>query len=281
MPLTCRRGYSLVELLVAMVMLAGLAALGGAIRLQFEGRLRARSERAGAASALRTAAAVIRAELAHLGTDPLSGADLGPVSAGGITYRAHRGLGAACRIAADSIWLDAAALARWQIRNPVSARDSLLLYRPAGPGGPAGWIPAALLAGPASASCPGGTPALLYSTSLDSARIATDQLPPATLVRWFETSSLSAYTGALGWQLGYTGLSAGAVVQPVAGPLVGPGGFRPALLDRVGLPAAPGAATWLEFRLGGITRHDLAVGPGRASPVGDSLGVAFGLENVP
>ena len=233
MPLNCRRGHSLVELLVAMVILVGLAALGGGIRLQFEGRLRARLERAGAASTLRTAAGVIRAELSQLGTDPLSGTDLGPVSAGGITYRAHRGLGAACRIAGDSLWLDAAALARWQIRNPVAARDSVLLYRPAAPGLQAGWIPAALRSGPASASCPGGAPALVYSTSLDSATVAADQLPPATLARWFETASLSAYASSVGWQLGYTGLSASAVVQPVAG---SPGRSRFIWAEQLDLP---------------------------------------------
>ena len=125
-----RTGHSLVEVLVAIVILGLVAAMGTMLRIQFEGRLRGRLERIGVANTLRTAARLVRRELAPMGADPVSGPDLGPVGSGNLTYRAHRGFGLVCRIAPDSIWLDAPRLARWRTRDPIAGRDSVLLYRP-------------------------------------------------------------------------------------------------------------------------------------------------------
>ena len=278
----CAFGFSLVELLVAIVIASGMAIAAANTRFFLEGRLRGRLERAGAAATLRTASTLLRAELESLGSDAISGGDLVAVSGTSLTYRAHRGGGAICRIAPDSVLIEPARLGRWRTRDPIAGRDSLMVYRPAGVGRPEGWVPVALLGGPAPAMCPDGAGADLYFTSLDSVAIAAAGLPTASIGRWFETAALTGYASSVGWQLGYTGLSASASIQPVAGPLAGRAGFRPTINDRLGFPAgtlADGAE--FEVSLVAVARRDIAVGSGRSLPGADSLRLLVRLENQP
>ncbi len=280
--MTTRSGFSLLELLVAIVIATGLALAAADARFFLEGRLRSRLERAGAAATLRTAGGLLRSEFESLGSDPVSGADLGGLSATSVMYRAFRGFGAVCRIAADTVLIETGRLGRWRARNPIAGQDSLLLYRPTGPRRPEGWIPMALAGGPAPAVCPDGSGADLYQTSLDSASLGAAGLLGPTLGRWFEVASLSVYSGSAGWQLGYAGLSAGALVQPVAGPLSGPAGFRPVLLDRLGaLTAVPADGAEFEIGLVALARRDVAAGPGRSVTTADSLRIVVRLENQP
>ena len=275
-------GFSLVELLVAIVIGAGMAIAAVNTRFFLENRLRSRLERAGAAGTLRTASTLIREELEAMGSDRLSGPDLIALTGTGLTYRAHRGAGAICRIAPDSVLIEPARLGRWRVRDPIPGRDSLMVYRPPGPSLPEGWVPAALLAGPAAAVCPDGSRADLYLVSLDSLAIAAASLPLASIGRWFETAALTGYAGSVGWQLGYTGVSASATIQPVAGPLVGSAGFRPAAMDRLGFPAGTlGATAEIEVGLVALARRDLAPGAGRSAPAADSLRITVRLVNQP
>ena len=280
--MTARSGFSLLELLVAIVIATGLSFAAANARFFLEGRLRSRLQRAGAAAALRTAEGLVRSEFESLGSDSVSGADLSGLSAASVRYRAFRGLGAVCRVAPDTVLIETGRLGRWRARDPIAGQDSLLLYRPAGAGWPEGWVPLARVGGPWPSVCPDGGGAALYQMSLDSVSLGTAGVAGATLGRWYEDAAVSAYAGTGGWQLGYAGISAGALIQPVAGPLAGPVGFRPNLLDRLGVPTAA-LAEGAEFEIGlvALARRDVAVGPGRSVTAADSIRFVVRLENHP
>jgi hypothetical protein len=105
--------------------------------------------------------------------------------------------------------------------------------------------------------------------------------PSGTVVRWFEFASLGAYAAGTGWQFGFTGLSGGASVQPVAGPVAGPGGVTFALLDPLGMVVPADRATAVAVSVVALGARELAVGSGRASLAADSLGTLLVLENRP
>ncbi len=280
--MTARSGFSLLELLVAIVIATGLSFAAAAARLFLEGRLRSRLERAGAAAALRTAEGLVRSEFESLGSDSVSGADLSGLSATSVRYRAFRGFGAVCRVVPDTVLIETGRLGRWRARDPIAGQDSLLLYRPAGAGRPEGWVPLALVGGPWPAVCPDGSGAALYQMSMDSISLGVAGVVGATVGRWYEVAAVSVYSGTAGWQVGYAGITAGALIQPVAGPLSGSAGFHPNLLDRLGAPAAA-MADGAEFEIGlvALARRDVAAGPGRSVTATDSIRFVVRLENHP
>jgi hypothetical protein len=119
-------------------------------------------------------------------------------------------------------------------------------------------------------------------TTLDSATLAARRLPQRTVVRLFEVLDVRAYTGTGGWQLGVAGVSGGAVIQPLAGPLV-TAGLSLAGFDRLGAPTAtPGGVAMLRVALAGLTDRQLAAGlGGRSIATVDSAITTITLRNVP
>jgi len=264
-----RAGFSLVELLVAMV--AGLLVMTVFARLadRVLWHARARGERAGEISTIRIGATLLGRELDQGGVDSLAGPDLA-VAGGSITYRAPRGVRFSCRVAVDTIVVAADTAADWSSRAPAPGRDSLLLYLPGDSASAIdAWLPLPLTA-TRTGVCPLGNPALALITVLDSTAILGRRIPPETAVRVFESVELRGYGTALGWQLGVEERSAGALIQPVAGPLL-PGGFLVRPLDSAGGPAGrpsdvaaldvtlrASPARWLAAALGsrGLLAHD-------------------------
>jgi hypothetical protein len=81
------------------------------------------------------------------------------------------------------------------------------------------------------------------------------------------------------WQLGQEGLSAGATIQPVAGPLsVGAVDFVG--FDRAMTPAASASAVAVRIRVTGFSHREAAVGPGNVTGVADSLAWLVHLRSV-
>ncbi|MGE0442167.1 MAG: type II secretion system protein J [Gemmatimonadales bacterium] len=263
-----RRGVSLLEMLVALVVGAVLLVMALRVQLVLDRVGRSRTERAGAAHTLRTAAAVLGAELGTLAADSVGGADLRSV-AGGIEYRAGRGLWIGCGAGPDSVVLAAGPLAAWRSRLPVPGRDSLLLYLAGDSGSVNAWLPAPVLAAGIGSVCPDGTAGLALRTVVDSSRLAVLRLP--TVVRVFEVVALREYGSGGTWQLGLEPRSGGGVVQPVAGPLAGPGGFGVSYWDRAGMPAGAPTAAGLDVMIRSLARAEVGLGPGWAPAAADSL----------
>jgi len=277
-----RRGFSLVEVLIALVVGGVLLALtfdlvGQILRVQ-----RDRGERAGLATGLRGGATLVARELEGLGRDSVGGPDLGVIGPGRVRYRAQRGLWTVCRVWPDSLVLSADTALRWAARLPAAGRDSLLLYLP-GDSIAAwdAWLPLPILGAVLPAVCPGGGPGYLVVTALDSAGLARYRVPPATVARQYEAAELRGYQSAGQWVLGLELLSAGASIQPFVGPLAS-GGFDVTPLDRAGLPAGPDSATSVVVRLAGDTDRSLAVGlSARSAGRSDSLVGRRRLRNAP
>lgn len=276
-----RRGFTLLEMLVALVVAAVVLVAALRAETSLAAAVRGRAERAGAASHLRAAVGLLRFELASLGIDPRAGSDLAVVAPGRVVFRAHRGLVPVCGLGPDSIIL-AGRLAPWKPRIPVPVRDSILLLAPGDSAGAEAWLPAPLLAGPTPGLCPGGLGGQVYRIALDSAAAALAAARPETVGRVFETIAVEGYGSAATWHFGQEGLSAGATLQPIAGPLAGPAGFEVAGWDRTGAPAAvPAAIAGLDVVFRVRSARELAVGPGRPAAAADSVRAVIRLGNRP
>jgi prepilin-type N-terminal cleavage/methylation domain-containing protein len=274
-------GFSLVEVLVALLvgsLVVSLAVRLGTQALEAE---RGQGARAGLTAALRTGLNYLAYELEGAGADSVSGPDLDSVAAG-IAFRAQRGLKVTCRLAPDTVVVRADTAVDWSARGPVPGRDSILLYAP-GDSAVAvdAWDPLPLLSIRA-AICPGGAPGLAYGTLLDSSLIARRRHSGRTAIRLFESVAVRAYSGAGGWQLGQQSLSGGGVVQPLAGPLA-PAGLSVAAVARSGAPVAVGAGAWaIRLVLRGQSDRQLSAGMAARSPgTADSVATVVHLRNLP
>jgi hypothetical protein len=274
-------GFTLAETVVALALgglLLGLAFTLVQRTYQVE---RGRGERAGLTATLRVGTGYLRRELEPLGIDSVGGVDIAGLG-GGVVLRAQRGLRVTCRLAVDTIVVAADTALDWSARAPVPGRDSLLVYAP---GDSAvtldAWLALPLLS-TSAAACPGGAGGVSLGTALDSATLAARRLPQRTVVRLFEVLDVRGYAGTGGWQLGVAGVSGGAVIQPLAGPLV-TAGLSLAGFDRLGAPTAtPGGVAMLRVALAGLTDRQLAAGlGGRSIATVDSAITTITLRNVP
>lgn len=205
MPVTARRGVSLVEALVALVLTAALTltALAALSSLQRQGAVV--SVRGQAAATALAALQLLRAELAAV--DPQAG-DLLAVSPERLVYRAVRGSGVTCGERVDGLLVRTAS---WRsLRLPSPGRDSILVLR-----GPAGWEAHALQAPGRAATCPDGGAALLLPVA------SAGGWAGQSVVRMLEVMELRVYQSDGQAWLGQRSVTAGETIQPVLGPLVG------------------------------------------------------------
>src|SRR5437867_9455394 len=203
MPLRAPAGFTLVELMAALV-LSGLTAVMAFALLGAVGAgSRTRAERAGLQANLRAGAALVAEELRQSGADSIGGSDLVTIGPAGTVFRALRAFGVTCRIAVDTLDVRADSSTYAALRSPVPGRDSLLLYA----GGDSllpldGWQPLPLLAPPRSAVCPDGTPAYRWLTRLDSLTLVVRRFTQSEPVRTFEVAVIRLYPRGGVWALG-------------------------------------------------------------------------------
>lgn len=266
MLVAARRGFTLIELLVGLVLLgmAGAVMVRAALRMERgTGALLESTQLHGSFDATLD---FLDADLADIGTDSL-GADLVQISPDSLTWRATRGVGLACRIGLSGIWL---LQDRWvAARLPQAGRDSLLLFVDGDslPYASGGWQAFPVL-GVSAGSC-GSAPALRVASSIDSTLAGRTDLPALLPVRSFEVMQARLYQSAGRWWFGVRSVSAGEVIQPLAGPYT-PGGVRLNYADSAALATSvPGAVRALRILLAG------AAGGGR-----DSLGLSLAPRNL-
>lgn len=232
-----RRGFTLPELLVGLVLLSML----GAILIQ-TGLATERSTRLARAAAqlersFDTALDFLDSELADVGTDT-SATDFLRLGTDSLTWRATRGVGLACQLSATEVrvldvqWVGS--------RVPQAGRDSLMLYTgsDSSRSDPVTWIALPVL-GVSATNC-AGAPALRLQTWLDTTLVPLNRLPALVPVRVFEVMQARLYSSLGAWWFGARSVSAGEAIQPVAGPLA-PGGLRFTYFDSIMQPAASAA----------------------------------------
>ncbi len=233
-----RRGYTLVELLVALVLLT--IVLGGIYRLlnNTQRISRAQAEHVDMQSNMRAGTLIVPTELRAIGFDsvPLAGAaaivpDLQVIQANSVKFRAVRSLGFICSAAADQIKVDTTAAAGLysQLRNPLPGQDSLMIFVEALTDQTTDdrWVSRAIT-GVSGTTCPNGHQGVLFQTPLSVTNppapandpLVYTQLTLGSPVRTFEVMEYSLYQDASGpYYLGARSVSANATIQPVLGPL--------------------------------------------------------------
>ena len=268
----CRRGFTLVELMVALVLALAIAGLAQQVLSAGQWAAAAQAERAALQDNVRAGSLIVANELrdlgfdsvpetAGLGTVAVASSDLVSAQPGRIRYRATRGLGFTC--VAPSPDLLVVGTAGWAgMRQPVAGVDSAAIYLEGDPATLAddAWVRAAVT-GVSAASCPDGRAATALALAWEAPLVGAAAAPRAVVggpVRLFEVMELAYYRSEGAAWLGQRSVSRGEVVQPLVGPLAdstgGTRGFTLTYLDRNGsVTLVPGDIRGIGIALRGIT----------------------------
>ncbi|HEX2218762.1 MAG TPA: prepilin-type N-terminal cleavage/methylation domain-containing protein [Gemmatimonadales bacterium] len=268
------RGFTLVELMVALAL--GLLVAGLTHGQLLHGRrvARAQLERAAMQDNVRVAALVLAGELGPVGYDQITPeaaaalgvpaelrSDLRAIQPGAVTYLSARGAGHVCAATPGLPAEILVAHGSWRSQRAPRSTDSLLVFVESDPTTAAddAWIHLGVLSSGTS-SCPTGEAA--FATQVEvPAPLASEVLGRITSgspVLLMEVMQARYYaSGGKSW-LGLRSVSTGEAITPVAGPLAdsaaGVRGFTLRYLDAADAPTSdPAAVRGLEVALVGVT----------------------------
>ena len=282
--MTNRRGFTLVEMLVALVL---LSIVGGVIikLLASSQRLaRNQSERVLLQSNVRTGSLLVPSELRELGVNATT-ADIQAMSANSITYRALRATGVACAVTPGSPGTVTLRRSLYFAYRPLQAsRDSLLIFMDDNANliSDDRWSAYAVAGAPVAGVCPDGRAAWVVP-----AVVAVDSVTRMRLeapVRSFEIMQMALLAQDSKFWLGARSVSGGETdLQPVLGPLRSNG-------LQISYLAANGSATTvttqvrtIDVTIRGLAQHASSGGTG-TTVLGlqqDSLVTRIRLRNAP
>ena len=259
--MTQRRGFTLVEVLIALVI---MGIVTGAIfrLLNTSQRLSlAQAEQVSLQSNVRTGSLVVPNELRELNTWLAGTADRNDITVADpdlITYRAMRGLGFVCQApGAGATELRLAGSSWTGLRAPDAARDDLYVFFDDDPNdeGDDRWIQVDVTAAAAEADACGADAGYRLTAA------AIPDVPVNTPVRLFELMELSLYADDGEWWLGARAVSAGEIdPQPMLGPLTGDG-FALEYLDSNGNATADlTAIKSIRLTVRGLTEDQVRAG---------------------
>ncbi|MEZ0336247.1 MAG: PilW family protein [Gemmatimonadales bacterium] len=274
----CRRGFTLVELMVALAV--GLLVAGLVHRQLLLGRRHARAqlERMAMQDNVRVAALVLAGELGPIGYDeitPEAAAALGvpaelrtdllSVQPGAVSYLATRGAGYTCETASGPSAEILMAEAIWRAPRAPRATDSLLVFVENDPARAAddAWIHLGVISA-GGGSCPTGEPALAIRVAIPAplSSAVLSRVIAGAPVRLTEVMQARYYaSGGKSW-LGLRSVSTGEAITPFAGPLAdsAPGVRGLTLRYLSGTDAStsdPAAVRAIEFALVGVTEEPI------------------------
>ncbi|MFL5450224.1 MAG: type II secretion system protein J [Gemmatimonadales bacterium] len=256
-----RRGFTLAETILAMVLLLMVSGSVYRMLLNTVRLARSQAEHIALQSSVRGAAVVVGNELRELSTaaggsgtanDLLS---LGPAA---ISYRAMRGFGYTCQMSETGL-LRISRNAFFAYRDPQPGRDSALLYLSGTPTpADSGWVAVGISAVAGSTTCGAGGSAISLTLPMPIGSI-----PAGTPVRIYEPMELAAYQSDGQWWLGMRSLSSGEAIQPIFGPLAATEGFRLGYSDATQMPTdIPGLVKGITATIRGSgTNHNSPAGP--------------------
>jgi prepilin-type N-terminal cleavage/methylation domain-containing protein len=238
--MTQRRGFTLVEILLALVIMGVVT--GALYRLlNTSQRLSlAQAEQVSLQSSVRTGSLVVPNELRELntvlGSLDATQNDITDADPDAITYRAMRGLGFVCQAAAAGATQLRLAGASWTgLRAPDATRDSLYLFIEGDPDedDDDSWLQVDITNAAAPANACGAAAGYLLTVEAIPAAV-----PVNTPVRLFELMRLELYPEDGQWWMGAQSVSAGEIEpQPMLGPLTDDG-FALVYLDAAGAETA-------------------------------------------
>ena len=277
-----KRGLSLVELIIALLLLGVVAT--GTVRI-VTGSMRSfrrQAARSQIQASLRSAVAIVASELRELG----SGGDLIEIAPASITYRAMRNTAFLCR-APDPRQSE---ITLWRtpthgLRQLEAGRDSILIFAENDSRivGDNTWLSAAVVAVTGGDLCPDGSAGVqvrLAGMSPESL-VGVDRGAP---VRGFQVTQLLLYHDSrrvywLGWKEWRLG-SGWSITQPVLGPLA-PAGLRFEYLDSSGRATnSPSSTAVITLKLVAQSSGRAVAVAGANGVVIDSVTTSVALRNV-
>jgi prepilin-type N-terminal cleavage/methylation domain-containing protein len=229
-----RRGFTLVEIMLAMGVTLIVAGATHNVLLQSQRVARSQAERVALQATVRAGSLVVASELSELNAVPngtVAQNDLLTMGPTAVVYRAMRGIGFVCHTSGSSV----ITLARNTFtghRDPQAARDEAYVFVPGNreTGAPNAWVPLTIASVATSSTCPGGHPGITLALS---AGASAEPLEAGTPVRLAEPMELRLYEADDEWWLGARAINTGEAIQPLVGPLA-TGGFRLEYLDAFG-----------------------------------------------
>lgn len=274
-----RHGFTLVEILVALVIMGLVTGSLFQLLTNTQRLSRAQTEQVDLQSNVRTGSLVVPAELRELNT-VLGGLadqnDILDAQPDLIRYRAGRGLYLVCQpttAALIQVWETGEA----SYRAP-QAGEGMYLFVENDPDTEKddSWVHLPIIAAVPTNACPGG--AAGYTLTTAGAPIGISGNAP---VRVYEEMELSLYiSGGESW-LGARSVSAGGVVQPILGPLLPTTGFELDYLDASGAETGDNTAVKaIQVTVRGVTDEAVRInGAGAWGHPEDSLVTRVLLRN--
>jgi prepilin-type N-terminal cleavage/methylation domain-containing protein len=267
------RGFTLVELSVALVLGVVVLSAAGQVFLASQRFFRLQSSALEVHEGLRAALQVLAAELREL--DP-SGGDIVAIGPDSISIRATRGLEFVCAPpdpATGRIVVRSSLSSGYRAVDP--ARDRALVFR-AGDGtaeNEDAWLDRGIASAGGATTCADGAAAT--ELKLVGADAALDSVEIGAPVRWYERVVYRLYADETGaWWLGVRNWSGGAwaAISPVAGPLQHPLGIQLTYHDASGATTAePSRVARIALVIRGVGSALLQEMRGRQSHWADSL----------
>lgn len=273
-----KKGFTLVEVMVSLVLMVLVAVIALRIFLVQHWTGVVHGETAAVQSALRAGSLFLATELRELGGSP-GDPDILIFSAESLTYRAMRGTGVTCARAAGSVLIETGSFRSY--RSIQTSRDSALLHFEGRTNTTSDdrWIHLPVHAVGVSPCT--GTSAIQLATTLDTTLFPLQGFAPLAPIRTFEIMQVKLYQSGGEYWLGARSVSAGETIQPLTGPLTSHG-LELTYRDSVGAPATVAESV----RSIGITLRALSStavrkggGAGVPSRMTDSLVTAVSLRN--
>ena len=283
MPLLGRRGYSLIELLIALVLLGMVSAAVYKVLTNNQRLYLAQTQQIDLQQNMRAAATILPAEFREL--DAADG-DIQAMSATSITMRAMRQLAFVCLTpplggGIGQLTLTVRAAPMYGNRQTFAQNDSLLIYWEGNPSTRADdqWLPAqvrAVATGPvcsdSGAAGPGTVPNQGYTLTMQPQWINNPALNVANAItrgaplRGFDNVTYSVFQSPTdqNWYLGQQNNTQGGTNQPVIGPLIGATGVTFSYYD------SAGAVTAIPTQ---VAQIGIVLRARTASPIRDASGV--------
>lgn len=218
--MSVRKGFTLVEVLVGLVLMVLVALIGMRVFLLQHWTGVAQGETAAVQAALRAGSLFLATELRELGGSP-GDPDILVFAPESLTYRAMRGVGLSCARTAGSILVDAAGFGGY--RSVQTSRDSALLHFEGrtDTGADDRWIHLPVQS--ISSGLCGGSAAFQIATVLDTTLFPLQRFAPLAPLRTFEIMQIKLYQSGGDYWLGARSVSAGETIQPLIGPLTSSG----------------------------------------------------------
>ena len=287
MSLLGRRGYSIIELLIALVLLSMVSAAIYKVLVNNQRLYLAQTQTIDLNQNMRAAVAILPAEFREL--DAADG-DIQAMTATSITIRAMRQLAFVCLTpplggGIGQLTLTVRKAPMYGTRQTFNVNDSLLIYWEGNPLTRADdqWVLGQVKTVVPGPVCTQDTLAAVnqgYTLTLQPQWINNPALNIANAitrgapVRGFDNVTYSVYQSPTdnSWYLGQTNNSAGGGIQPIIGPLIGANGVTFSYYDSVGtVTGAPTSVAQIQILLRART----------VSPIRDASGLqAFKVDSI-